>query len=100
VLIWYCFVCDRDQAQLSFRGRCASCEAVRSIANEEENEQLRSELETLKDEVARPNMEVDGLTAGQCLHPGSLLGDEQGSLHCTKHDKLLIINEDYENEHG
>lgn len=43
-----CYVCQTE-APLSPRGRCALCEMIRSIANEQENEHLRAQIETLKE---------------------------------------------------
>lgn len=44
----HCYVCQTE-APLSPRGRCAQCEMIRSIANEQENDHLRAQIETLKE---------------------------------------------------
>lgn len=44
----HCYVCQAE-APLSSRGRCAQCEMIRSIANEQENDHLRAQIETLKE---------------------------------------------------
>lgn len=45
----HCYQCDKETTELSGRGRCAICEHVRAVANEQENEKLRAHIEELRD---------------------------------------------------
>lgn len=45
-----CYVCGAVAA-LSPRSRCVTCEYTRSVANEQENEELRKQITILTDTV-------------------------------------------------
>lgn len=45
-----CYVCAKP-APLSKRKRCVDCEYTRSVANETENDQLREQIEILREQL-------------------------------------------------